>query len=44
MNEEQLKVLAAVIIKDERYLVCQRPKAKRHGQVLGISWRQIGRQ
>lgn len=32
MNEEQLKVLAAVIIKDERYLVCQRPKAKRHGQ------------
>lgn len=28
---EQIRVLAAVIQRDDRYLVCQRPAHKRHG-------------
>lgn len=32
MSQAQMKVLAAVITKDDRYLVCQRPKTKRHGE------------
>lgn len=31
MSKDHTKVLAAVIVRDGRYLVCKRPEEKRHG-------------